>query len=631
MPRSALAGFASLVAALALAAPATAAITTATITSPASINQLFTGTGPTFTPGQITVSGTSDGTTGDQIRLIQYGTAPNSQQGVGPAVNVAANGNWTVDVPFGQTGGAGLYGAGMLFAVPANNIPNPPDTTKFHGIPATGDFQVITVNTGGQPEDFWLIHTGTQGFFDAYGIADCGVCDTQVYDAPSGQRGNYVWYGAGLYNDDQGDYGPRRSYLQVDGNNVLFPSGARYRSLSGSPGFVSPSITFTNGAEPKVDDLEPALKCTNATPFPPNGNADCGTLLASGVQDKMTVASANGGLRQIATHVFSATDGQSHTLSVHLPADVHQTSGSQFQVPWSSSAFFDLTDTAFGAPPGPATVFFREDKADPNGSLTNPIGAATLAPAPQYVQFAGNEFIAAYAASVSPGHDFVITQQFDTERTLAAAQADGAAARDQLQGPSVAITSPAGVTVPTGSVHVTGTASDSESATTVKVNGVAAPVSNGAWAADIPLAPGNQTITAVATDGAGNTAQATQAVTVSALPDTKAPGITIKVPSSIKLAALRKSGIKVTATCTEACALAANLLATASKAKLAKAGDLTLATASAKLGTGTRKLTLKVSKKLRSSLRRKAKLRVSVTATDAAGNRATTTKKVKVK
>ncbi|HEY7587508.1 MAG TPA: Ig-like domain-containing protein [Thermoplasmata archaeon] len=74
-------------------------------------------------------------------------------------------------------------------------------------------------------------------------------------------------------------------------------------------------------------------------------------------------------------------------------------------------------------------------------------------------------------------------------------------------------------------VTVSGT---TEAGASVAVNGVAVAVdSSGDWSADLALSDGAQTITATATDAAGNHATVTRSVTV----DTTAPGITLTAPA----------------------------------------------------------------------------------------------------
>lgn len=556
----------------ALAAPAQAAITTSTITSPAdNSTQLVTGVGPTFTPPTLTISGASNGTTGDMIQVrAYYGTAPLSQDAIVPATPVAANGTWSTSIPNDQNSSALPFGGARLFAVPVGAPATLPNSANFQPVRVRAERQATMVASG-VPRDFTFIHTGTQGFFDAYGIASCSVCDTAIYDSATASRGNYVWFGAGIYNEEAG-YGTVRGYLRVDGQNAVFPSGVDDGDpLAGNAGLEPNSVTFANGAEPRVTGVEPALRCTNAAPFPPANNTDCGTLVDTGVRDSLTIQSANGGRRQIVTHRFASTDGAAHDVNAHLTASVDDPSAGnqQFQLQWLPDGFFlPSGGDTFPGPPGAGTVLYRQNKNVPNGSMEFPIGAVTMSPAPQFIEFQDEaptrEFIMPYRATVSPGHDLVVNQQFDTEPTLALAQAAGAAARARLTPPVVSIPPP--------------------------VNG-AAP-----------------------------------------LPDTVKPKLRLSgVKSKLKLAALRKSGVSVRVVCNEACALDASLVATVRRAILSKVGELTLASRKAKLGTGTRRLKLKVSKRLRSSLRRGRRIKLSVTATDAAGNRSTATKRVKIR
>jgi hypothetical protein len=420
-----------------LAAPAQAAITTSTITSPADdFAQLITGVGPTFTPATLTVSGTSNGTTGDLIQVrAYYGTAPLQHDEVGADVGVAANGTWSVSVPNNQDTGARPYGGATLYAVPPAAPPTLPDSANFHPTRMTSDTQATTVYSG-VPTDFRFIHTGTQGFFDAYGIADCSVCDTAIYDSATRSRGNYLWYGAGININESGKYGAPRANLQIDGRNALFPSGLQNTNLAGNSGIEPVSVTFTNGAEPSVTDVEPALRCTNATPFPPTNNTDCGVLVDTGVRDSMTVQSANGGRRQLVTHRIASTNGAAHDVDAHLTAyaNIPSAGNEQHQMQWISDAFVQATaGQTFSGPPAAGTVLYRANKNVPDGSAEFPIGALTISPAPQFIQFRNDtpprEFIMPYRVTVSPGHDLVVKQQFDTEPSLALAQADGAAAR----------------------------------------------------------------------------------------------------------------------------------------------------------------------------------------------------------
>jgi hypothetical protein len=114
-------------------------------------------------------------------------------------------------------------------------------------------------------------------------------------------------------------------------------------------------------------------------------------------------------------------------------------------------------------------------------------------------------------------------------------------------------------------------------------------------------------------------------------PDTTAPTTTLSsVKSSMPLATFRK-GVKVSATPSEAAALEFALQGTATSVRLRPAAyELALATRKLPLAAGKRTVTLKPKSKLVGKPRKAFKVRVLVTATDAAGNRKTATKTVKV-
>lgn len=110
--------------------------------------------------------------------------------------------------------------------------------------------------------------------------------------------------------------------------------------------------------------------------------------------------------------------------------------------------------------------------------------------------------------------------------------------------PYVTISQPAeGALLNSTRVQVNGTVDD-PSVRTVSVNGVQANVSNGGYSASISLTEGANTITAIATDPAGNQGRATRSVTV----DTQPPGVSIVAPQNGRnLSQLETSvGVKVT-------------------------------------------------------------------------------------
>ena len=201
----------------ALAAPAQAAITTSTITSPAdNFTQLITGVGPTFTPATLTLSGTSNGTTGDMIQVrAYYGTAPLARPNC-PDSAVAANGTWSTSIPNDQNCSP-WYGGATLYAVPLGAPATLPNSANFQPVRVTPDRQATMVSSG-MPRTSGS-STPARRALRRLRDRSCSVCDTAIYDATD-SRGNYVWYGAGIYSEEAG-YGAVRGYLRVDGRNAV--------------------------------------------------------------------------------------------------------------------------------------------------------------------------------------------------------------------------------------------------------------------------------------------------------------------------------------------------------------------------------------------------------------------------
>jgi uncharacterized repeat protein (TIGR01451 family) len=128
---------------------------------------------------------------------------------------------------------------------------------------------------------------------------------------------------------------------------------------------------------------------------------------------------------------------------------------------------------------------------------------------------------------------------------------------------------------------------------------------------------------------------ATAGSVVTAAPDLARPTIKLAgLPKSVKRARLIKKGLRFSETTSEPTAFTATLLGSARSAALrrvsATAFNLTLAQRRLKLGSGKRTIRLKPTRRLLGKARR-FNLQVLVTATDAAGNRRTAKRVVKVR
>jgi glucodextranase-like protein len=187
-------------------------------------------------------------------------------------------------------------------------------------------------------------------------------------------------------------------------------------------------------------------------------------------------------------------------------------------------------------------------------------------------------------------------------------------------------------------VTVTGTSSDPGGAVkTVTVNGTAATLAaDGSWSAPLTLAPGSNTITAVATDGPGNSGSAQETLTF--IPPDKTPPVLALAVAKVKLAALIKRGLPVTVGCSEACSFRVDLILSRALAKKLHAARVYSIgrKSSTMTAAGKKKFRVKLRRKAARALRKAKKLRkltfkVKVVAKDGAGNVASKTKKVTVR
>lgn len=304
----------------------------------------------------------------------------------------------------------------------------------------------------------------------------------------------------------------------IEGDNLITATatnagGSNSDSITVTFDNTAPEITIDAPADGAVVDVSPITVSGSApdatTVFTINGLppdiAGPGTFsisldLAPGANTIDVVgtdAAGNVGSASV-TVTFQAPDVAPPTISFLSPADgaILNTATAQFTV----SAQDDVA----------------LDRVEINGATASPDGAnfsatLTLAEGPNTVTAtafdqSGNSALASITVTVDTGAEDVTP-------------------------PSIAINSPAdGATLTVTNVAVTGTADDDVALAGVTVNGVAALVNGNTFSANVSLAEGANTITATATDAAGNSASDSVAVTV----DTSAAGdltIAINAPA----------------------------------------------------------------------------------------------------
>src|SRR4029079_5674176 len=181
----------------------------------------------------------------------------------------------------------------------------------------------------------------------------------------------------------------------------------------------------------------------------------------------------------------------------------------------------DLGQTINGPGDSSPVTVFVDGNAGTADTFAFPQAAVTVSPAPTSIRWytkAGSRYygVFRFAATIPPGGTAKVTRTYVDGGSKGDIADQAAAERDRFGSPVVTISNPAsGSSTDNPALTVTGTASDpGAGAPTVKVNGEdVAVAADGTWSKAMTLATGENTITAVATDAAGNSATATSKVT----------------------------------------------------------------------------------------------------------------------
>jgi hypothetical protein len=666
-----------------LAAPASAAnFTSSHITTPANETLQIYNVNVTNT---LHVEGTTSGGDSNADLVCFYGAT--LKRVLATNVTVTA-GAFSVDVP--DSGFATLTQPNpkpycVLRAVPTGDVTAYPPTgpNNFDGPRIlTGRIQTFTVDVASGPNkdvvnDYFAGVGQRKGYMDLFSFGGCGVDWSFLFDPITLEPSNALFYCNGWTWAKNGCDAASptctvatRSEIMVDGNNAYAPPAAERlyevdathssKLLSGFP-----ALTFTRSIDPlngnvHVDETSPIVKCSpNGGAFHLAGNdamwnTDCTSFASAGVSVNRTVDVDQDGRRTRFVDVWSNTDSVSHDVDALYDEEFSGDGGTN---PSPSFAYSWLDPNSFAAPDldqtvngpndsSPATVFI-DGNAGSADAFAFPQAAVTVSPAPTSVRWytkTGSRYygLFRFAATIPPGGTAKVLRTYIQSDSKGDVATQAAAERDRFGSPVVAITSPAnGSTTDNPAATVTGTASDpGAGAPSLKVNGEDVTVAgDGTWSKALTLAAGENTITATATDGAGNSTTATSKVTftpkvVLPVPDKLAPTIALAIAKT-KLKALLAKGLPVTVSCSEACKFVLSLVVdskTAKKLHLSRVA--TVGRASGTLTTaGKKKVVVKLTKKAKKKVAKAKKIVITVktTATDAAGNRGTKSKKVTIK
>ncbi len=525
-PRIAAFAGALLLAMIGSAVPAQAIVAQSHITTPGDPAYLFENNSPSAT---FTVAGTANVLEVD-IRCYD-GSTPTSYSTIVEKAPVTS-GAFSVSAPLSKLPNQPC----VLRAVPTGDAEaHPPGQGAPYAGPRVlrSSFEIFTKSSVAYDYEQEFLTLGAYLGVDSVG--DEGLYYSYLFAPGTLAKSESGFYdNASLQTENQPPSGSAtRSELQVDGTNAYAPDGAKQLGeglpaktlLPGTPS-VTASTTETAPGEFIVQESDPIVQCApEPSVFPPTEKS-CKEFVPVGVQLNRTWQSTHGDRVALMTDSWVSTDGATHHLSALYDQETseHGTEGA-FEFPGASS-FSAVSEGQAESTPGDSAIYYKTDAATPDGGdLTNPQLAIVYDTQPSGGQVSFHQssvgklpiFEMPYERTITPGSPFKLRMGFVTEYELGAVRA---LAGEVLAGypPSVSIASPAnGAVVSASTVTVTGSATDTGAVASVTVNGHPATLaSNGSWSVSVPLNPGANTLTALATDQAGLTAG--KAITVTYAP-----------------------------------------------------------------------------------------------------------------
>jgi Glucodextranase, domain B/PASTA domain len=510
-------------------------------------------------PTRMVVTGTAPGAvTTDRVDIVCYSGA--SSQFKTLATNLAVHTGGTFTTSTGNSAPALSQIAGRacrLRAVPHNGA-GTGDRSVFAGpnLAISETALLPTISGGpnnGAPYNFYVngvTFTGTAawkapGTPAAPGAGACGGPYAAPVD-PAFDVGNFPIDCVGsLFGDDLGTFGGR-SEVVIDGRNAYDPAAAQgliartggldngSQDLAGFPDSPDKSLKVSVDLDPRSGQISSTLTeffvfCHGTDPYKPITTVACPSFDDTGVKLTRVTTTSDGGRVITLTDTWSSTDGQSHSLDLLYDDYAGVAGNADGERGWQFPGQTGYTQYAADAPgpaPGssPASILLRTNISAPDGDPNEGYGAISYGHAPAGFRFAGpSELEEDQLLTVPAGGTASLSYVYSIAATQADINSLAMAAQDRFQPAVVQIVSPAeGTTVSSPSVTLSGTAAAGSGIKSLVVGGQSVPVAaDGTWSTQVPLGSGANTITALATDGAGATPQ--DQVTVVYQPPASAP------------------------------------------------------------------------------------------------------------
>jgi hypothetical protein len=418
----------------------------------------------------------------------------------------------------------------------------------------------VTTPTSAQ-YDYGYTASGINGVGRFSSAGDCPV-GTFATKPGTNAYGDSGWNCAAALPAD--DNLGSRSNILIDGRNAYTSYGASNAYSDGTLGQGSgeaagfPALTSsynrsaTTSGDATISEGQGLVSCANAS-FPAS-QAKCGGATGSsigswqsdGVSLSRTIQQSSYGQLETVTDTYSSTDGTAHNI------DVEYGNPSSFYA-WKFPGSADYQ--AYG--PGDSVSLagnsidaiysgYSDSASNPNAESASAVIYTTQ---PSGATFNNRgDLLLDYQRQVPAGGSITITHLYVSGYDAAATSAAANGIVSQFHKPTVAITAPNNGTVTQQSTAVVQGNAVAHDGLGLKVDGQTVPVnSDGTWSTTVPLRRGANTVTAVATDGSGNAAQATDKVIYTPTPAPKfciVPAVSHNRLAKAKTA-LKKANCKV--------------------------------------------------------------------------------------
>ncbi|HWD64908.1 MAG TPA: hypothetical protein VG405_07015 [Solirubrobacteraceae bacterium] len=503
-----------------LVASAQATVTSSSITSP---SDPYFG----FDNGQsITVSGTSNGTSGDQVNIVCYndnGSTGTVERNAASNVAVNADGSFSTSVALSQLRGDTC----RLRAVDHNSTPST-GLASYSGPRVSVAYLDRYPSSGAPLYDYYVYAPQLTAADDYDSYAGCGLSDSYLFDPSVFGQEDSVGFYCNDYADKTSESNPARTAVLVDGHPAYAPE-EEYRINSAGAGFeplVINSVTQdSSNGNLTIVETDPLVRCVGDAY--PATSSNCAAFVASGVQVKRTITQNDDGHIVYIRDAYSSTDGAAHSADLLMENDQRFFGNSssqnvQYEFPGQSAFSAYSVGQSVSVPAGAPASILIQNGGTADGATNGGRGAITYAQTPSgpfkfgYDNGCCSDFDAPNTVSVPASGTAKVAYAYSSEFTLAKAQHDALVAQDAFQKPALKITSPRNhskVKAKTRRIKVKGTASAGSGVKSVTVNGRKVTVSGGKFSTTVRLHTGKNTIKVKLTSAAGNTVRKSVTVT----------------------------------------------------------------------------------------------------------------------